>query len=189
MGNALSSAKDNAKQELSNAVIKSKLIDIRAAKRQRDSELAFRIATVRERCHWLAAFYVTLLAFNAAKVRIAKEKWSPLPLAWLPFIATPYVFLYQLDFSYGNKLERLNIESQHILRNEHHFFKMPMRLPRSFEAVYREMLDEQKRAEGKDIPDWAVFDDSVTNEEIMRGTLPVTQLFLPPMSKFSDKDS
>lgn len=199
MGNSwVSSVKDDASKTVSNAVIRSKLIDIKAQKTKRDQELAFKVATVRERIHWLAAFYVTLISFNFLRLRFfargqmknsskahhstttkSKISFEPLPLAWLPFIGTPFVFLYQVDFSYGTKLERLNLEAQHILKNEKHWFNEPIRLPRSFEAEYRRMMSEAKQKfpeDDKVLEDWAVFSDSITKEEIFVQTFPATRL-------------
>lgn len=180
MGNSwFSSVKEDATKTVSGAVIRSKLIDIKAQKSRRDQELAFKVATVRERIHWLAAFYVTLISFNFVRIRfINKTKgFDPLPLAWLPFIGTPFLFMYQVDFSYGTKLERLNVEAQHILKNEKHWFNDPIRLPKAFEAEYRKMLEEVRVKFPDEKPeDWAVFTDKITKEEIFVQTFPVTRL-------------
>ena len=65
-----------------------------------------------------------------------------MPLAFFPYIATPFLFAYQADFAYGTKAERLNIEMQNIVRNESHWFNDPLILPKYLEQYYREMQDD-----------------------------------------------
>ena len=86
--------------------------------------------------------------------------WKPLPIANVPFVAGPVMFLYNLDMvsqptlvpsplpppsprnqvppqkrrypqAYGDKMERLNVETQTILRTEAHWFNGPIALPSS----------------------------------------------------------
>ena len=179
MGNAFTTAVVNLKDEAQSAITRSKLIDIKSAKSKRDNELAFKIATTRERAHWLITFYATLITFNFARIRFIGEKsFSPLPLAWLPFIGTPFLFMYQLDFAYGTKLSRLNLETKNILKNEkNHWFNEPIRLPKSFQAEYLKMMQEFREKHSEEVAnDWAVFVDSMTNEEIYDQVLPATKL-------------
>ena len=180
MGNHLwTSVKEDTRTAVSGAVVRSKLIDIKSQKSKRDQELAFKVATVRERIQWLAGFYVTLIGFNFARMKITKEaaRFSPLPLAWLPYIGTPFLFLYQVDFAYGTKLERLNLEAQHILKNEKHWFNNPVRLPRSFEIEYRKLIEESKvKCPDEPMEEWAVFSDAISREEISLHTFPATKL-------------
>ncbi len=94
MGNHLTSFKEDSRAAVSGAVIRSKLIDIKSQKSKRDQELAFKIATTRERIQWLLGFYATLFCFNFARVKISKEtsRFSPLPLAFLPYMALRFCF-------------------------------------------------------------------------------------------------
>lgn len=61
MGNYFSSrARDVhmlAKQEITDALIKSKLIDVRAHKKQRDELIAMRMAVGRDQLHFSLGFY------------------------------------------------------------------------------------------------------------------------------------
>lgn len=179
MGNTLAAVKNDTEAAVSGALIRSKLIDLKSQKSKRDQELAFKIATVRERIQWLAGFYVSLFAFNFARMRLSGEaaQFSPLPLAWLPYVGTPFLFCYQIDFAYGTKLERINIEAQHILKSEKHWFNKPIRLPKSFECEYRKLVQEAaKKAPDEPMEEWAEFCDQLTKEEVFMQTFPATRL-------------
>merc|ERR1719158_1437323 len=100
----------------------SKLADMKAKKIERDVTIAMRIAVLRDRVHWLLAFYATMLAVNALRTRklgivdkrLAIGSFEPMPLQYFPYIATPFMFAYQADFAFGTKAERLNIEARNI---------------------------------------------------------------------------
>eukprot|EP00756_Hemistasia_phaeocysticola_P005678 Hpha_TRINITY_DN1344_c0_g1::TRINITY_DN1344_c0_g1_i2::g.93417::m.93417 len=116
-----------------------------------------------------------MIAFNAGRCRFQRIRMEPLPIAWMPYVVTPFAFAYQIDFSYGSKLERLNIEAQNIIKNEKHWFNKPLRLPKVFQQEYLAMQGELLQKCPEEPPeDWATFDDELTREEIHQLTLPAT---------------
>merc|ERR1719424_1215915 len=110
-----------------------------------------RIAVLRDRVHWLLAFYGTMIVTNAIRLkrfgivdkRLAIGAFEPMPFAYFPYVGTPFLFMYQADFAYGSKAERLNIETQNILRNEKHWFNEPMLLPKYMEPHYKKVMEER----------------------------------------------
>jgi len=110
-------------------------------------------------------------------LKILRLKFEPLPIAWMPYVATPFAFAYQVDFSYGSKLERLNVEAQNILRNEKHWFNDPIRLPKAFQTEYEHMQADLLARCPEEPPDnWAIFADEMSPEQISMSTLPATLL-------------
>merc|ERR1719401_2297574 len=114
------------KEDATKAIMMSKLADLKVKKTERDMQLAMRMAVLRDRVHWLLAFYGTMIAVNAIRLRrfgivdkrLALGSFEPMPFAYIPYVATPFLFTYQADFAYGTKAERLNVETQNILKNE-----------------------------------------------------------------------
>merc|ERR1712187_159018 len=138
--------------------------------------------------HWLIAFYGTMIAVNALRVkkfgmvdkRMAIGFFEPLPLAYFPYVATPFLFAYQADFAYGTKAERLNIETQAILRSEDHWFNKPVTLPKYMEPYYREMMESNNArlaliGEAAE-KDWAKFEHSLTSEELLKRSSPISRI-------------
>eukprot|EP00928_Gymnodinium_smaydae_P066781 TRINITY_DN49742_c0_g1_i1.p1 TRINITY_DN49742_c0_g1~~TRINITY_DN49742_c0_g1_i1.p1 ORF type:complete len:212 (+),score=35.85 TRINITY_DN49742_c0_g1_i1:89-637(+) len=164
-------------------VLQSKLADLKQKKKERDLMIASRIATIRDRVHWLSAFYVVMIGanlFRGRKLRAAGLPWEPLPISYLPFVATPFAFAYQADFAYGNKAERINAEVQNIIKNEKHWFNDPLLIPAYLKPVYDDMqreTNEKLKAMGVSAePEWATFDDQMTSEETLHHSFPVTRL-------------
>merc|ERR1712187_470542 len=130
--------------------------------------------------HWLIAFYGTMIAVNALRVkkfgmadkRMAIGFFEPLPLAYFPYVATPFLFMYSADFAYGTKAERLNVETKNILLNESHWFNKPIVLPKYLEPHYRALQEKnavELRALGEPPEeDWATFSDDMTDAEILK---------------------
>eukprot|EP00747_Dinoflagellata_sp_TGD_P031579 gnl/TRDRNA2_/TRDRNA2_135383_c0_seq1.p1 gnl/TRDRNA2_/TRDRNA2_135383_c0~~gnl/TRDRNA2_/TRDRNA2_135383_c0_seq1.p1 ORF type:complete len:221 (-),score=48.05 gnl/TRDRNA2_/TRDRNA2_135383_c0_seq1:383-979(-) len=182
------SAAQAVEDEVKAAVVISKLADVKLKKVERDTQIAMRIAVLRDRVHWLLAFYGTMLVVNAVRVkklgivdkRLAIGSFEPMPLTYFPYVATPFLFAYQADFAYGSKAERLNIETQNILRNEKHWFNEPMLLPMYMEPHYKKMMDERnaKLAE-RGLPpeeDWAKFSSDISAEDLLNRSSPISRL-------------
>jgi hypothetical protein len=72
------------------AAIKQQLIQLKINKRKRDIMVSTRIATIRDRVYWMAAFYCTMGAVSLARIYRLKEI-SPLPLRIIPYIRE-YIF-------------------------------------------------------------------------------------------------
>lgn len=92
-----------AKQEITDALVKSKLIDLRAHKKNRDELLAIKMAVGRDQLHFSLGFYASMVAANVFRV-IRYRRVELLPINYIPFAAGPFIFLYNVDASYGNKV-------------------------------------------------------------------------------------
>ena len=49
----------------------SKLADLKQKKAERDTQLAMRIAVLRDRVHWLVAFYAVMVVVNGVRTKTA----------------------------------------------------------------------------------------------------------------------
>eukprot|EP01129_Flabellula_baltica_P012967 TRINITY_DN5949_c0_g1_i1.p1 TRINITY_DN5949_c0_g1~~TRINITY_DN5949_c0_g1_i1.p1 ORF type:complete len:162 (-),score=19.91 TRINITY_DN5949_c0_g1_i1:14-439(-) len=126
-------------------MIKTRLLDIRQKKQERDFQIAWRMATTRERVYWLAGFYTTMGVVSMAKM-IYQRRIEPLPLSFLPYVLVPFVFFYQLDFAYGTKSERLKVMTDKILNEEpHHWFNQPIELPDLLKPYYTDLMHDQNQ--------------------------------------------
>ncbi|KAG8468916.1 hypothetical protein KFE25_007434 [Diacronema lutheri] len=183
MGNWFSSrardVRDVAKQEITDALIKSKLIDIKAHKKQRDEVIAMRMAVGRDQLHFSLGFYATMCVANVFRV-VRYRRFELLPINHIPFIAGPIIFLYNVDACYGNKMERLNIEKETICRTEQHWFNRPIVLPISMEHDYRSLMRETNERLAllgcPPEPDWAVFSDHISDEDLWRSASPLSRV-------------
>ena len=144
---------------------------------QRDFQVSMTMAKLRDQMHFMLGFYGLLVGATAVRAYRYK-KFEPVPLSSIPFIAGPVFFAYNLDASYGNKLERLNQEAAMIRGAEQHWFNDPINLPRSLEADYRSMLAESNskllKINAKPEPDWATFNET-TIESLVDGSTPLSR--------------
>lgn len=160
-------------------------MELKSTKLQRDIQIASKIASTRDFVHFMGAFYVTLGIGQLVQMRFLRR--GPLTISQFPFFAVPFGLSYNLDLAYGNKVERLNREVGEILQNESHWFNEPLRLPPYLEDSYRELQAElnDKLAKVGRPPerDWAVFDQGMTDEEVLDHSYPVTK-FLQNNDRF-----
>jgi hypothetical protein len=88
--------------------------------------------------------------------------------------------MYNVDACYGNKMERLNIEKETILRTERHWFNMPIALPASMEHDYRSLMRETNERNAllgvSPEADWAVFSDHFSDEDLWRSASPLSRI-------------
>ena len=177
-----------AKQEITDALVKSKLIDLRAHKKNRDELLAIKMAVGRDQLHFSLGFYATMVAANVLRA-VRSRRVELLPINYIPFIAGPFMFLYNVDASYGSKMERVNIEKETILRTENHWFNRPITLPLSMEHDYRSLMretNERLASLGCDPePEWAVFADHVSDDELWRSASPLSRILHDQLSRHS----
>jgi len=85
-----------------------------------------------------------------------------------------------VDGCYGNKMERLNIEKETILRTEKHWFNSPIVLPVSMEQDYRALMKETNARLSLlgclPEPEWAVFSDHSDDEQLWRSASPLSRI-------------
>lgn len=72
MGSVTSYFTDAYKESQREVMIRQRLGDIKAQKRQRDFTMAMQMATIRDRVYWMSAFYVTMGAVRY----VGKKKLS-----------------------------------------------------------------------------------------------------------------
>lgn len=90
----------------------------------REQATAIQLATARERFNWWAGFYS--LAFIACITGFKKTK-RPMPL--VPLLPLTFVFGYQVDLCYGNKMDRIKRDALHILEEDPTLVSLPQGLP------------------------------------------------------------
>jgi len=89
----------------------------------------------------MAAFYVTMGTVSLARVIYLKQI-SPLPLSNVPYVLVPFMVLYQADFAYGTKSERINNMAKHIRDKEDYWFNEPLELPYLLKEPYFKLMEE-----------------------------------------------
>ncbi|GIY67484.1 plasminogen receptor [Caerostris darwini] len=114
----------------------------------RERKLALKIAKYREFFYWIGTFYV--LAAGSTIFAFQRTKKPAVLSALLPLT---FVFLYQGDLAYGNKLQRINSEAENILQFEEHLLHLPLGLPNfdSIEEGRQEQQDEESLTKAHDI--------------------------------------
>lgn len=119
---------------------------------------------------------VTANVFRVVRYR----RFELLPINHIPFIAGPIIFSYNVDACYGNKMERLNIEKETIMRTESHWFNRPMVLPVSMERDYRQLMKETNERLAlmgcPPEPEWATFSDHLSEEDLWRSASPLSRV-------------
>ncbi|EOD40722.1 hypothetical protein EMIHUDRAFT_222477 [Emiliania huxleyi CCMP1516] len=173
------SSADTVRGEAEGAIKRSKLADLRVRKAERDGAIAMRMAVLRDQLHFSLAFYVSLVVATGLRC-IHRRRLEGLPLSSLPLFAGPFIFAYNVDAAYGNKVERLNMEAQTILRTEAHWFNQPMILPTFLEPEYRKMREENnRRLHSAGMPpesDWATFRSAISDDEVWQFAAPLSKL-------------
>lgn len=143
------------------AAVRSRLMDLKQAKRRRDTQCAMRVASARDKFYWMLAFYGVMGGLTG--IRMLKMKQiSPLPLEFIPFALVPTLILNTADMAYGNKFQRINRWSKDILYKEQGWwFNEPVDLPIFLEPHYRALQhDVNTRLQEHGFPpepDWACF--------------------------------
>lgn len=89
----------------------------RAGARRGERPAASQIALSRDRLHFSLAFYICAVLANGLWVCYAC-RLGALPLSLLGLVGGAVLLAYNVDAAYGTKAERLNVETQTILRTE-----------------------------------------------------------------------
>ncbi|KAK2152073.1 hypothetical protein LSH36_340g02028 [Paralvinella palmiformis] len=90
----------------------------------REQATAMQLATARERFNWWASFYTLALIASVTGYRLTKR---PMPL--VPMLPLTFVFGYQADLCYGNKMERIKKDALRILEEDPDLITLPQGLP------------------------------------------------------------
>jgi hypothetical protein len=79
MGNSFANSFIEKQKELG---MRSRLADMKQAKRQRDFTLAMNMSQTRDRVYWMVAFYTTMFTVGVTRAFIRKSI-EPLPLKYM----------------------------------------------------------------------------------------------------------
>jgi len=140
------------------------------------------VAMIRDQTHLMVGFYALMVTVNV--LRSLKSKKINLPIHLVPFVAGSVLFSYNIDAAYGCKFERLNRESQLIMKTEKHWFNQPIVLPVSLKREYLLMMEESnnkfREIGEKEKYHWATFSNVNTDEELLKlasvGTSPISKI-------------
>ena len=153
MGNSIGSLADKFVSHAGNVIEEKQreafklqqLAQIKSLKRQRDFEIANKIALCRDRVWWMTAFYITMGTVSIGRM-IHLRQFAPLPLSFVPYVLVPYLVGYQADLAYGNKAERINKMVQKIIHEEEgHWFNEPMEIPELLKCTYYKAMEENNK--------------------------------------------
>ncbi|CAH1121565.1 unnamed protein product [Ceutorhynchus assimilis] len=106
----------------------------------RERQVAFEIAKQRELFYWFGAFYVTSIVGALASYRY-KRKLSVLA----PLVPLTFIFAYQADLAYGNKLHRILVEAEHIVQFEPDLLELPLGVPTPASIDLKRMQNEEHK--------------------------------------------
>ncbi|KAG2383096.1 hypothetical protein C9374_004433 [Naegleria lovaniensis] len=95
--------------------VTQKKSQIAMQERMKRMQIATQVAVARERFWWFAGFH----AFITTGMTIKRKHVHP--AAVIPYLAFTLVTLYQWDFAYGNKLERID-KIFNKLQDEEHWY-------------------------------------------------------------------
>ncbi|XP_030756334.1 plasminogen receptor (KT)-like isoform X2 [Sitophilus oryzae] len=105
----------------------------------RERQVALEIARQRELFYWMSAFYFTSVIGSVYRL---KKKLSLLA----PLVPLTFLYAYQADLAYGNKLHRILIEAEHIMQFEEDLLSLPLGVPTASSIDLKRMQnDEQKK--------------------------------------------
>jgi hypothetical protein len=91
MGNYFANSLAEKQMELG---IRSRLADLKQAKKQRDFTVAMQMAQTRDRVYWMCAFYGAMIAVSVSRM-VALRSIEPLPLRYVPYVLVPFMVGYQ----------------------------------------------------------------------------------------------
>lgn len=88
--------------------------------KQRELQMATMMAQTRDFVWWIGSFIAT---YGTVAGIAARRTGSPAIL--VPILPLSFVFAFNYDLAYGNKMERVKLEAERILENEKEWFMVP----------------------------------------------------------------
>lgn len=113
---------------------------IQMQNQMRERQVALKIAKDRELVLWMGAFYlvsVPILYMNWR--RTGKSSFMA------PIIPFSFILAYQIDKSYGNKLDRIRQEAEIIMQFEPEMLELPCGLPTAWSIDQARLDADEKR--------------------------------------------
>lgn len=121
---------------------------IQMQNQMRERAMSLQIARAREMLSWVGSFYTlfsvgVLLTYKRTRNRVIL----------VPLVPFTFIIAYQADLAYGNKLHRIKLEAENIMRFEGNLLKIPCDLPTvSSIDVRRQQQQEALRMHSADPP-------------------------------------
>ncbi|KAI9562578.1 hypothetical protein GHT06_010032 [Daphnia sinensis] len=97
---------------------------IQMQNQMRERMVALQIARAREMLNWFGTFYAV-----AAVGMLTGFRHTRKPGVLVPLLPLTFIFGYQVDMAYGNKLLRIKHEAENIIKFESELLDLPMNLP------------------------------------------------------------
>ncbi|KAF7268499.1 hypothetical protein GWI33_018379 [Rhynchophorus ferrugineus] len=106
----------------------------------RERQVALELAKQRELFYWLGLFYITSVAGAIYSYR-NKRKLSTLA----PLVPLTFIYAYQADLAYGNKMRRILGEAERIMRYEEELLSLPLGVPTASSIDVKRMENEEQK--------------------------------------------
>ncbi|XP_069128256.1 plasminogen receptor (KT)-like [Argopecten irradians] len=152
MGSIVGKAMDENMKKQQEFMLKTQRIQqermLQMNNQMRERMMAAQIARARDMFHFFACFYGFALIGGVAGFM---KKRNPTAIA--PLLPLTFVFMYQGDMAYGDKMVRIREEADRIMDKEAHLLDLPHGLPTfaSIESARLKQLEEDRVNQGHDI--------------------------------------
>ncbi|XP_060081024.1 plasminogen receptor (KT)-like [Ylistrum balloti] len=152
MGSTIGKAMDENMKKQQEFMLKTQRIQqermLQMNNLMRERMMAAQVARARDMFHFFAVFYGFACVGGIAGFM---KKRNPGVIA--PLLPLTFVFMYQGDMAYGDKLVRIREEADRIMDKEPHLLELPHGLPTfsSIEAARLKQIDENRVNQGHDI--------------------------------------
>lgn len=114
----------------------------------RERMMSVQLARSRDLFHFFATFFS--IACLGSLMGFTKSRK---PAVLVPLLPLTFIFLYQGDMAYGDKMVRIREEADRIMDTEAHLLNLPHGLPtfNSIESARLKQMDEDRVHQGHDI--------------------------------------
>ncbi|XP_033738080.1 LOW QUALITY PROTEIN: plasminogen receptor (KT)-like [Pecten maximus] len=152
MGSVIGKAMDENMKKQQDFMLKTQQLQlermIQMNNQMRERMMAAQISRARDMFHFFAVFYGFACIGGIAGFMKMKK-----PGAIAPLLPLTFVFMYQGDMAYGDKMVRIREEADRIMDKEAHLLDLPHGLPTfsSIEAARLKQMDENRVNQGHDI--------------------------------------
>ncbi|CAG0922044.1 unnamed protein product [Notodromas monacha] len=131
----------------------------------RERNVALQIAKSRELFFWWSAFY----AITSAGLLIQYRKQRR-PVLVAPLLPLTFIFAYQADLAYGNKLLRIRAEAESIMQFEKNLVELPYGVPTTsaIDQARMKQTDDRRLQKYEEVnEEMRVLSDRISEAELM----------------------
>ncbi|KAI8619948.1 hypothetical protein BC830DRAFT_1164959 [Chytriomyces sp. MP71] len=118
----------------------AKVMELRQNKNMRDTQMAMNIAMTKDRVYWMIGAVGALGTIGGLR-KIARVT-PAMPIPAIPGIIVSAVILYQADLVWGDKMNRIHDDAEHIKQDPRFWFNARMKLPPAMRDPYRKAMDQ-----------------------------------------------